>query len=162
MMFESDRTPQLRESIPDPTQHRSDSLPASLRTVLVVEDFMPFRRFICSLLGTQSHLQVIGEAADGSIAVQKAQELKPDLNLLDIGLPTLDGLECARRIRRLAEQSRIIFVSQESSLDVVQEALNLGSAYVPKTKIASELLAAVESVLAGSGVCWNQLVDVAT
>lgn len=161
-MFESNRDLQPRESIPDSAQHRADSLPVSLSTVLVVEDFMPFRRFICSLLGTQSHLQVIGEAADGSIAVQKAEELKPDLILLDIGLPTLDGLECARRIRRLAAESRIIFVSQESSSDVVQEALNLGSAYVPKTKIASELLAAVESVLAGSRVCWNQLVDVAT
>jgi DNA-binding NarL/FixJ family response regulator len=150
------------ELIPDSVQHRADSLPASLRTVLVVEDFTPFRRVICSILASRAHLQVVGEAADGSIAVQKAQELKPDLILLDIGLPTLDGLECARRIRLLANDSRIIFVSQESSADVVEEALKLGSAYVPKTKIASELLAAVESVLTGNLVDWNHLVDVAT
>ncbi len=133
-----------------------------MRTVLVVDDFAPFRRLICSMLATRPHLQVIGEAADGLAAVQKVQELQPDLILLDIGLPTLDGLECARRIRFVSPQSKIIFVSQESSEDVVQEALKLASAYVVKTKIASELLTAAESVFAENAFYWDHVADVAT
>jgi DNA-binding NarL/FixJ family response regulator len=93
-------------------------------------------------------LQVIGEASDGLEAVQKAEELKPDLILLDIGLPTLNGIEAARQIRKLAPESKILFVSQESSADLVQEALSLGAwGYVAKTRAGSELLVAVEEVL---------------
>jgi DNA-binding NarL/FixJ family response regulator len=118
--------------------------------VLVVEDFVPFRRFICSTLGQIPGLQIICEVSDGLEAVQKAEELKPDLILLDIGLPTLNGIEAARQIRKLAPESKIIFLSQESSDDVVQEALSLGaSGYVVKTRAGSELSAAVEAVLLG-------------
>ena len=116
--------------------------------VLVVEDFAPFRQFICSTLGKRRDLQVICEVSDGLEAVQKAEEWKPDLILLDIGLPTLNGIEAARRIRKLSPESKIIFLSQESSPDVVQEALNLGAwGYVLKARAASELLAAVEAVI---------------
>jgi DNA-binding NarL/FixJ family response regulator len=118
--------------------------------VLVVEDYEPFRRFVCSTLGTRPELQIVGEASDGLEAVQKAEELQPDLIVLDIGLPTLNGIEAARRIRRLSPESKILFISQESSADVVQEALALGAlGYVVKTHAGSELLAAVEAVLEG-------------
>jgi len=124
----------------------------SLVRVLVVEDFSPFRRFVCSTLGTKPELQVVGEASDGLEAVQKAAELKPDLILLDVGLPSLNGIEAARQIRKLSPESKIIFLSQESSADVIQEALSLGaSAYVLKTRAVSDLLAAVDSVLRGKG-----------
>jgi DNA-binding NarL/FixJ family response regulator len=120
----------------------------SLLRVLVVEDFAPFRRFICSTLAKQANLQVICEVSDGLEAVHKAEELKPDLILLDIGLPTLNGIDAARRIRKLTPESKIIFLTQESNADVVQEALALGAwGYVVKTKAASELLAAMESVI---------------
>ena len=116
--------------------------------ILVVEDFAPFRKVIRSTLGERADLQVICEVADGLEAVQKAEELKPELILLDIGLPTLNGIEAARQIRKLAPDSKIIFLTQESSADVVQEALSLGaSGYVVKTRAGSELLAAVEAVL---------------
>jgi DNA-binding NarL/FixJ family response regulator len=88
--------------------------------------------------------------SDGLEAVQKAVELKPDLILMDIGLPTLSGIEAARRIRKLVPECKIIFVSQESSAEVVQEALQLGaSGYVVKAKAGSELLTAVETVISG-------------
>jgi DNA-binding NarL/FixJ family response regulator len=90
--------------------------------ILVVEDFAPFRKFIRSTLVERADLQVICEVADGLEAVQKAEELKPDLILLDIGLPTLNGIEAARQIRKLAPQSKIIFLTQESSADMVEEA----------------------------------------
>jgi DNA-binding NarL/FixJ family response regulator len=118
--------------------------------VLVVEDFEPFRRFVCSRVGDSSQLQVICEVSDGLEAVQKAEELQPDLILLDIGLPKLNGIEAARRIRKLSPQSKILFVSQESSADVIEEALSLGAmGYVIKARAGSELLVAMEAVREG-------------
>jgi len=102
------------------------------------------------MLGKRRDLQVIGEVADGLEAVQEAVELKPDLILMDIGLPSLNGIEAARQIRKLVPESKIIFLSQESSAEVVQEAFSLGAwGYVLKTRAGSELLAAVESVISG-------------
>ena len=121
--------------------------------VLVVEDFAPFWQFIRSTLAERPDVQVIGEVADGLEAVQKAELLEPDLVLLDIGLPTLNGIEAARQIRKLAPACKIIFVSQESSSEVVQEALKLGAwGYVVKTRAASDLLAAVDAFLEGRQV----------
>ena len=117
--------------------------------VLVVDDYEPFRRFVCLTLGTRPGLQIVGEASDGLEAVHKAEELRPDLIVLDIGLPSLNGIEAARRIRRLSPESKILFVSQESSADMVQEALSLGAGYVLKARAGSELLAAVDAVLQG-------------
>jgi DNA-binding NarL/FixJ family response regulator len=118
--------------------------------VLIVEDFEPFRRFICSTLKQRPDLQVIGEVSDGLKAVQKVEELKPDLVLLDIGLPCLNGIEVARRIRKLAPESKIIFLSVEASPDVVQEALSLGAwGHVSKNRAGNDLLQAIESVLLG-------------
>ena len=118
--------------------------------VLVVDDYEPFRRFVCSTLGKSSDLQVIGEASDGLEAIQKAEELQPDLIVLDIGLPALNGIEAARLIRKLSPESKILCVSQESSADVVQAALRIGAlGYVVKTHAGIELLAAVEAVRQG-------------
>jgi DNA-binding NarL/FixJ family response regulator len=90
------------------------------------------------------------EAADGLEAVQKAEELKPDLILLDIGLPIIDGLEAAKRIRQVAPDAAIIFLTQNSDKGLVRAALNTGAqGYVLKTDTASELLAAVSAVLGG-------------
>jgi DNA-binding NarL/FixJ family response regulator len=118
--------------------------------LLVVEDYEPFRRFVRSRLEKRTELQVIDEASDGLEAVRKAKELQPDLILLDVGLPMLNGIEAARRIRKLSPESKILFVSQESDAEVVQEALGLGArGYVAKTNAGIELLAAVEAVSQG-------------
>jgi DNA-binding NarL/FixJ family response regulator len=128
-----------------------------LLRVLLVEDFEPFRRFIWTTL-QKTELQIIAEVSDGLEAVRKAQELQPDLILLDIGLPGLNGIEAARRIRTLSPQSRILFVSQESSADVIEEAMNSGAlGYVVKTQAASDLLAAVEAVREGRTFVSNGL-----
>jgi DNA-binding NarL/FixJ family response regulator len=118
--------------------------------VLVAEDYEPFRRFIVSTLGKRPESQIVGEASDGLEAVRKAEALQPDLITLDLGLPTLNGIEAARRIHKLCPKCKILFVSQVSSADVVQEALSIGAAgYVVKTRAASDLLAAVEAVREG-------------
>jgi DNA-binding NarL/FixJ family response regulator len=122
---------------------------SSLR-ILVVEDFAPFSQFIRSTLAERRDVQVICEASDGLEAVHKAEELKPDLILLDIGLPTLNGIEAARQIRQLCPESKIIFVSQESDADIVQEALSFGAlGYVVKTMAGGELLTAIKAVCGG-------------
>jgi DNA-binding NarL/FixJ family response regulator len=122
---------------------------SSLR-ILVVEDFAPFSQFIRSTLAERRDVQVIGEASDGLEAVHRAEELKPDLILLDIGLPTLNGIEAARQIRQLCPESKIIFVSQESDADIVQEALSFGAlGYVVKTMAGGELLTAIKAVCGG-------------
>jgi DNA-binding NarL/FixJ family response regulator len=116
----------------------------------VVDDYEPFRRFVRSTLRKRPSLQIIAEVSDGLEAVQQAQELKPDLILLDIGLPTLNGIEAARKIRKLAPESKIIFVTQESFADVLQEALSTGAqGYVLKARAGIDLIAAVEAVIEG-------------
>src|SRR2546430_10016785 len=74
--------------------------------VLVVDDYAPFQRFVCSTLEQRPELQIVGKASDGLEAVQKAAELQPELILLDIGLPTLNGIEVARQILKLAPHSK--------------------------------------------------------
>ena len=117
--------------------------------ILVVEDFPQFRQFVCSTLGERDDLQIVGEAADGLEAVRKAVELEPDLIVMDIGLPFLDGIKAARQICKLVPKSKIIFLSQESSADVIEEALSFGACgYVVKAK-ATELCTAVDAVISG-------------
>jgi DNA-binding NarL/FixJ family response regulator len=119
--------------------------------VLVVDDYEPFRRFICSNLESRPDLQVIGEASDGLEAIEKARALKPDLILLDVGLPNLNGIEAAQRISRLIPTATILFVSQIRDEDVVQEALSNGAiGYVWKQEAGIDLLPAVESALQGT------------
>jgi DNA-binding NarL/FixJ family response regulator len=117
--------------------------------VLVVDDFDPFRRFVCTTLQKPGFI-VVGEASDGIEAVRKSKELQPDLVVLDMGLPSLNGIRVARQIRKLSNKSKILFLSQESSADVVQEALSTGArGYVVKTEARNELLEAASAVLRG-------------
>jgi DNA-binding NarL/FixJ family response regulator len=126
-----------------------EQLPSSIR-ILIADDYERWRRQVRLLFQARPEWQVIAEASDGSEAVQKAEELKPDLILLDIGLPKLNGIEAALRIRQLSPSSKIIFLSLHTSLDVVQAALSTGArGYVCKTDAQSELLLAVDAVFRG-------------
>lgn len=118
--------------------------------VLVVDDYEPWRAFVVATLKNQSKLQIIGEARDGLEAVQITQQLQPELILLDIGLPTLNGIEAARRIREVSPKSKILFVSDNRSWDIAEEGLRIGAnGYLVKSDAGTELLPALDTVLEG-------------
>jgi DNA-binding NarL/FixJ family response regulator len=118
--------------------------------LLLVDDYPPWYGFIRSMLQSRPELQIVLEVSDGLAAVQKAQELQPDPIVLDIGLPQLSGIEAARQIRERSPKSKILFLSQESSPEVLEAALNAGAeGYVVKSHAAGELLPAVNAVLQG-------------
>ena len=116
--------------------------------VLLVEDHEGWRNQVHLLLQARPEWQIICEVSDGLEGVQKAKELKPDLILLNIALPGLNGLEAARQIRQLSPKSKIIFLSQEDSPDMRQAAVSTGAhGYVHKARAQSDLLLAIDSVL---------------
>ena len=116
---------------------------------LVVDDVEDCRHYLCSALEQGTACEVVGQASDGLQAVLRAQELQPDLILLDIGLPSLNGIEAARRIRKLSPNSKILFFTQNCSLDIAQGALRTGAnGYILKSD-ATDLPFAVETVLRG-------------
>jgi len=115
-----------------------------------VDDYKPWHGFVSTTLRKEPKLQIIGDVSDGLEAVQHAERLQPDLILMDIGLPTVNGIEAARRIREVSPTSKILFVSENRSPDLVQEALSGGAGgYVVKSDAGSELLPAIKAVLEG-------------
>ena len=118
--------------------------------VLLVDDFARHREIIREILRTNPDLQVVGEAADGLEAVHVAEKLQPDLIVLDLNLPSLNGLEAARRIRKLSPGSKIVMASEECSDDIVREAIRSGVlGYVRKSEMDSQLVPTIEAALQG-------------
>ena len=93
-------------------------------SVLVVDDHSIVRQGICGILSDEPTLEIVGEVASGEEAVTRAQSLRPDVVLLDISLPGISGIAAARLIRKVSSQSRIIFLSQHDSPQMVREAFN--------------------------------------
>ena len=119
--------------------------------ILVVDDFDPWRRFVSSTFQQRKDLQILLEVSDGPEAIYCGEDLRPDLVVLDIGLPNLNGIEAARRIFRFVPGTKIIFVSEERSAEIADEALRTGgSAYVVKSHAAGELLRSIEAALQGN------------
>src|SRR5215469_99037 len=112
-------------------------LPNSPIRTLVVDDYEPWRRFVRSMLQKLVEVKIIGEAADGMQAVQQAQQLQPDLIVLDVGLPTLNGIEAARQIRTLSPSSKVLLLTENRSSEIVEEAIRAGGiGYVVKSDAA--------------------------
>ena len=115
--------------------------------ILIADDHEIVRRGVRSLLKSRSDWSVCGEAVDGLDAISKAKELKPDVIVLDISMPQLNGLDAARQIRKEVPQSEILILSQHGSAEMERTALSAGArAYVSKTDVSRDLLAAVEAL----------------
>jgi DNA-binding NarL/FixJ family response regulator len=125
---------------------------------LVVEDHRAFLSYILSALRKHPDVEIVGEVQSGLEAVERAAALQPDLIILDIGLPGLNGIEAARRIRTIAADARIVFLSQESSSDIVHEAFQLGAwGYVLKASVARDLTIALRAVMDGEKFVSEEL-----
>ena len=119
-------------------------------TVLLVDDFVPFRSYLRVLLKIASALEIVGEAGDGAEAIQKSEQLKPQIVLLDLSMPGMSGIEAAKEIRKVSPSSKIIFLTDERSKEVAQHALKSGAeGYVVKLYAGSELLDAITDVIDG-------------
>ena len=118
--------------------------------ILVVDDHEEFRRYVCGLLQSQPRFAVVGEASNGVEAIVRARELQPDVVVLDMNMPLLDGIQAAEQILLLAPKTQIIFLSQDDSEMMIQGAMAKGArAYVVKTSAATDLVKAVECVVTG-------------
>ena len=118
--------------------------------VLVVDDYEPWKRFTANVLRTHSLFEIAGQASDGQDAVQEAEKLQPDLVLLDVGLPRLNGIQAIRRILAVSPASRVLMVSQSQSAEVTEAALSMGArGYVVKSDAVRDLLPAINAVLSG-------------
>jgi len=124
----------------------------ALHRVLVVEDHEPFRRLLCDLLRERADVLIVGEAADGLEAVRQAEALRPDVVMLDIGLPILSGVDAAVRIRAKAPDVKVMFVTNESSLEVVEQAFKRGAhGYVYKPRMRRDVLRVFDTITRGGG-----------
>jgi DNA-binding NarL/FixJ family response regulator len=116
--------------------------------VLIVDDYEPWRREICSTIEATGRWLLVAEAADGASAVEQARALRPDLILLDVSLPSVDGIEAARRILAENPAARILFVSEHQSREIVDAAIATGArGYLVKMDAARELLTAMAAVV---------------
>lgn len=115
--------------------------------ILVVDDHPVVRHGLRTLLGGRPEWEVIDEAEDGQEAVDKAGRLQPDIVVLDVSMPKMNGLEACRLIRKTVPTCEILFVTQHDSPQMLREALSAGAkGYVVKSNAARDLLAAVEAV----------------
>ena len=118
--------------------------------VLLIDDYEPYRKRVSVLFEERPGFQIVGEAIDGPEGVRKAAELKPDLVIVDIALPKLNGIEVTRQIRSVSPDSHVVFLTGNNSPEVAREALDAGAnAYVVKSDAPTELFAAVEAALGG-------------
>jgi DNA-binding NarL/FixJ family response regulator len=115
--------------------------------ILIVDDFASWRRAVRSILAEEEDLEVVGEASDGLEAVQKSEELQPDLVLLDIQMPEMNGLDAARLIHNVSPATKILFLSTYHCLEIMQEALRVGAGFVVKADASRDLLPIVKAIV---------------
>jgi DNA-binding NarL/FixJ family response regulator len=115
--------------------------------IFIADDHEVVRKGLISLLEAQTDWEVCGEAADGREAVEKASELKPDIIILDIGMPSLNGLEATRQILKINPDAKILVLTLHDSDSVVREVLNAGArGFLLKSDAARDLVAAAEAL----------------
>lgn len=130
-------------------------------SVLVADDFEPWQRFVVEKLRQRRDVRAIGWACHGLEAIQKAEELQPDLILLDVNLPQLNGIEAAREIRSRAPTARILFLSSSSDADVVSAAFNAGGrGFILKFDAGEALFPGMGAVLRGNRFVSSSVIGI--
>src|ERR1700756_5097919 len=115
--------------------------------LLVVDDHEIFRRGVRSLVLEQPHFTVCGEATDGQDAIDKARDLRPDLIVMDISMPRLNGLEATRQLRSILPDCEVLILSQHENPDMARQALKAGArGYVVKSSVSKDLISALTKV----------------
>jgi DNA-binding NarL/FixJ family response regulator len=114
--------------------------------ILIVDDYEPWRAYVRSILADDADLEILGECVDGLEAVKRSDELRPELVLLDINLPDINGLEVARQVGTVSPESKVLFLSSCQSIDVMREALKLGAGFVLKSDAQHDLLPIVQAI----------------
>lgn len=124
--------------------------------ILIVDDHEIFRRGLRSLLESRPEFEILGEAADGLQAIEKATQLKPDLIVMDVSMPQLDGLQATRQIRKKLPHTKILILSQHDTSHMLAAALEAGAnGYVTKSQVSRCLLSALDAVSNGRSFSWN-------
>jgi len=126
-------------------------------TILLVEDIECWRKAIPPLLLDEPSFEIVCQVVNGRQAVLVAEQLQPAIVLMDISLPRISGIDAAKRIRNVAPSSKIIFLSEERDVEIVQAALKVGCGYVLKSDAANDLVAAIHSAVAGKAVISRQM-----
>jgi two-component system nitrate/nitrite response regulator NarL len=116
--------------------------------ILVADDHVMIRKIVTSTLEQEAGFEVVGEAVNGLEAVRKAEALKPNVVILNVTMPVLDGFEAARQIRRMLPEVAIVILSSNADRQFIEEAKKIGvRAYVPKNEAAVALVKAVEAAI---------------
>jgi PAS domain S-box-containing protein len=152
----------VRATVPASTRSDTENArrPGSSLGVLIVDDSPMVRRSVRELLSADPHLTIVGEAGDGHEAIQKAVELQPDLVLLDISMPEMNGLEASRKMGVVLPHIRILAFSQDDSRKTVQEARMAGAlGYVLKSDAARDLMTAVRAVSEGRAFLSSSIAE---